>query len=176
GFSVIATGALPLSYQWQFYSTNLAGATDSTLTLTSVTTSQAGPYTVTVTNAAGATSSQPAVLTVNPLPTQVAALSYVTYNMKGNGATNFTTNGPQVQAIGHELSYLNPDVITFNEIPNGSLSDMTNLVTTYLPGYNLAISTSTDGFIRNGIASRFPIIFFKSYLHGSDLNPYGYTN
>src|SRR5207244_9703015 len=38
------------------------------------------------------------------------------------------------------------------------------------------ISTSTDGFIRNGIASRFPIIFFKSYLHGSDLNPYGYTN
>ncbi len=174
-FSVNATGTLPLGYQWQFNSTNLAGATDAALTLTSVTTNQGGPYAVTITNAAGSTSSQPAVLTVNPLPSQVPALSYVTYNMKGNGATNWTTNAPQVQAIGHELAYLSPDVITFNEIPNSFLSDMTNLVATFLPGYNLVIG-ATDGFIRDGIASRFPIPFFKSYLHSSDLAPYGYTN
>src|SRR5207244_12571559 len=83
---------------------------------------------------------------------------------------------PHVQAIGHELSYLNPDVITFNQIPNSFLSEMTNLVRTFLPGYNLVISTTTDGFIRNGIASRYPIPFAKSYLHSSDLDPYGYTN
>src|SRR5438034_2700301 len=96
--------------------------------------------------------------------------------MKGNGATNFTTNGPQLQAIGRELQYLNPDVITFNEIQHSSLSSMTNFVLTYLPGYNLRISPNTDGFIQNGIASRFPITFSRSHLYSADLAPYGYTN
>lgn len=175
-FTVGATGTSPLSYQWQFFNTNLPGATDSTLTLSSVTTNQAGPYTVLITNTVGTTSSVPATLTVTPLPALVPALSYVTYNMKGNGATNFTTNGPQLQAIGRELQYLNPDVITFNEIQHSSLSDMTNFALTYLPGYNLVISPSSDGFIQNGIASRFPITYFKSFLHSADLSPYGYTN
>src|SRR5207249_2434471 len=160
-FTVVADGTQPLGYQWKFFSTNLPGATDSTLILSSVTTNQSGPYTVMITNTVGSTSSAPATLTVNPLPSQVPALSYVTYNMKGNGATNFTTNGPQLQALGRELQYLNPDVITFNEIQHSSLSDMTNFVLTYLPGYNLVISPSSDNFIQDGIASRFPITYFK---------------
>jgi hypothetical protein len=45
-FSVLAAGRLPLSYQWQFDSVNLANATNSTLTLTSLTNSQTGSYCV----------------------------------------------------------------------------------------------------------------------------------
>jgi hypothetical protein len=53
-FSITALGPPQLSYQWQFFGTNLDSATASALTLPAVTTNQAGPYTVTITNAVGA--------------------------------------------------------------------------------------------------------------------------
>ncbi len=56
--------APPLAYQWQFFSTNLAGATSSCLTLIGVSTDQAGPYSVVVTNTCGAVTSAVATLTV----------------------------------------------------------------------------------------------------------------
>src|SRR5207249_3201687 len=65
-FSVVAGGSQPFSYQWRFYGTNLVGETNSALLLTRVTTNQAGPYDVAITNAYGFTNSQPAALTVNP--------------------------------------------------------------------------------------------------------------
>ena len=61
-FSVTATGAAPLSYQWQFNGVNRTGATDSTLVLPGVTTNQSGPYQVIVTNVAGAITSTVAAL------------------------------------------------------------------------------------------------------------------
>ncbi len=64
-FTVTASGAPPLSYQWQFNGTNQDGATASVFTLPGVTTNQAGEYTVTVTNAFGSTNSAAATLTVN---------------------------------------------------------------------------------------------------------------
>jgi hypothetical protein len=67
-FSVGAGGSPPLAYQWQFDTTNINEATNSSLTLTNVTYSEAGSYSVMVTNMAGATNSSNAVLTVNPPP------------------------------------------------------------------------------------------------------------
>ncbi len=64
-FNVAASGTLPLSYQWSCNTTNLAGATNTTLTLTNVQFSQAGSYAVLVTNAYGSVTSSNAVLTVN---------------------------------------------------------------------------------------------------------------
>lgn len=65
-FSVTATGALPLHYQW-YYSTNtvLIDATNSTLTLTNVQLTNAGRYSVTITNLYGTTNGVFAELTVN---------------------------------------------------------------------------------------------------------------
>jgi hypothetical protein len=67
-FSVSASGTLPLSYQWTFNTTNIAGATNNTLTLTNVQFSQAGTYAVVVSNLADAVLSSNATLTVNPPP------------------------------------------------------------------------------------------------------------
>jgi len=65
GFSVSASGSPPLAYQWFFDATNaLAGATNSALDLMNVQFSQSGAYSVIVTNAFGAVTSSPAVLTV----------------------------------------------------------------------------------------------------------------
>jgi endonuclease/exonuclease/phosphatase family metal-dependent hydrolase len=103
-------------------------------------------------------------------------LVLMTYNVKGNGATDWSTNAPQVQAIGRELMYLNPDIITFNEIPRTNMWQMTNWVTAFLPGYYLATNSIGDGFIQSCIASRFPILSSASHLHASNLDPFGYTN
>jgi endonuclease/exonuclease/phosphatase family metal-dependent hydrolase len=174
--AVTAAGSLPLGYQWRFNGTNLPGATDSILLLTDVTTNQGGSYAVSITNFLGSTNSLPAVLTINPAARQIPALTLMTYNLHGNGATNWSTNSPQIQAIGRELMYLQPDVVSFNEIPNGYNSDMTNLVATYLPGYSLVISTHTDNFIRSGVAARYPILAAISWLYRADLTPFGSTN
>jgi hypothetical protein len=63
-FSVDAGGTPPLSFQWRFKGTPIAGATSSNYTLTSITTNNAGAYTVVVSNAFGQVTSDAANLTV----------------------------------------------------------------------------------------------------------------
>lgn len=65
-FWVRAYGPGPLCYQWQFDGVPINGATNSFLLLSNVQLTDAGSYTVAVTNPGGSTSSQPAFLTVNP--------------------------------------------------------------------------------------------------------------
>jgi len=173
-FSVSASGTPPLNFQWQCNGTNLPGATSSNLTLTSVTFAQAGFYNCVVTNATGSTISDPVALSV--WSAAVPAFSYLTYNCHGNGLTNWSTSMWHVQAIGRQMQYLNPDIITFNEIPvtNNCTAQMADFVTAFRPGYYLATNSMDDGYIRSVILSRFPIIASVSHLHGSDLSPYGY--
>jgi Leucine-rich repeat (LRR) protein len=63
-FNVTATGFGALSHQWHFNGTNLTGATGTSLTVNSVQPTNAGNYTVVVTNTLGAATSAVAVLTV----------------------------------------------------------------------------------------------------------------
>jgi len=73
-FSVSATnGAQPYQWQWQKDGVSLLGATNSLLVLTNLQTTNAGTYTVVVTEASGDTlTSQPATLTVNPAGVSIA--------------------------------------------------------------------------------------------------------
>lgn len=63
-FTVTANGDGPLSYQWRFNRVAIPGATGASLTLSAVRASDAGSYTVVVSNGQGAVISQPAILTV----------------------------------------------------------------------------------------------------------------
>jgi endonuclease/exonuclease/phosphatase family metal-dependent hydrolase len=174
-FSVSVSGTPPLNFQWQCNGTNLPGAVSSNLTLTGVTFAQAGIYAVVVTNAVGSTLSDPVALSV--WCASAPAFSYLTYNVHGNGLTNWSTNMWHVQAIGRQMQYLNPDIITFNEIPvtNDCTAQMADFVSAFRPGYYLVTNSMDDGYIRSVILSRFPIVSSTSRLHGSDLTPYGYT-
>ena len=128
-----------------------------------------------VTNAAGSALSDPAALSV--WCAAPPAFSYLTYNVHGNGLTNWSTNMWHVQAIGRQMQYLNPDIITFNEIPvtNNCTAQMADFVAAFRPGYYLVTNSADDGYIHSVILSRFPIIASTSWLHGADLAPYGYT-
>lgn len=172
-FSVVAGGAAPLSCQWQSNNVAVPGATNYSLTLTDVTTDLSGDtFFVTITNAAGATNSQMATLTVNPLPPTNDTLTVMTYNVKGNGVADWSTNTAQTQAIGRQLIYLHPDIVTFNEIPHTNMWQMPNWMAAFLPGYYLATNSIGDGFIQSCIASRYPIPSSASHLHGTSLTSY----
>jgi hypothetical protein len=68
-FSVVATGSP--TFQWRKDGAPLSGATAATLTLSAVTSAQAGTYAVVATNAAGTATSTNATLTLNPTPAAV---------------------------------------------------------------------------------------------------------
>ena len=68
-FEVAAVSAAPMSYQWYWNGTNeLTGATNAALTLNDVQLTNAGEYSVTVSNLYGATVSSNALLNVLTLP------------------------------------------------------------------------------------------------------------
>ena len=93
-FSVDASGASPLSYQWVFNGTNvLGGETNSTLVLTSAQTNQAGTYRVEISNSLGSTNSRAATLAVNPGP--AATVGYITAVLRSDCA-NAPTPPPPV--------------------------------------------------------------------------------
>jgi hypothetical protein len=64
-FTVGAQGAEPITYQWRMNGTDIAGATNSSLTLTNVSIASAGEYDVIVTNPAGTVTSAKAELSIN---------------------------------------------------------------------------------------------------------------
>lgn len=67
-FSVTATGDAPLTYQWSKDEAEIPGATTSSLTFNPVQASDAGSYTVTVSNSVGSATSTAAVLDISGIP------------------------------------------------------------------------------------------------------------
>ena len=92
-FSVVASGTSPLSYQWQLGGMSINGATNSTLTLAYVQTTNAGFYSVVVTNLAGSTVSSNATLTVNLPGTCYPAPSGLVGWWPGEGNANDIAGG-----------------------------------------------------------------------------------
>jgi hypothetical protein len=77
-FTVGAAGEAPLNYQWQKETVPLAGATGSSLVLTNLQMTDAGNYSVIVTNVYGGTTSSNAYLTMNPAGVSLALYSGIT--------------------------------------------------------------------------------------------------
>jgi dienelactone hydrolase len=67
-FTVLATSAQPIAYQWRFNGTNLPAAINSSFTLTDVQPTSAGNYTVVVTDGITTLTSQAATLSVGERP------------------------------------------------------------------------------------------------------------
>jgi hypothetical protein len=110
-----------LSYQWLFNETNvIAGATNATLTLSNVQFTDAGNYSVIVTNAAGSTNSSNASLIVVFPPAVVRLVG------NNNATAGSTTVVPlQLVANGNEnalslsINY-NTNLLAFNSVVQGS--------------------------------------------------------
>ena len=92
-FLVTAAGSQPRSYQWRLNGANIAGATSSFYRRSSVQTTNAGSYSVIITNSFGSVTSAVAVLTLNfppaittqPLSQTVAAGTNVVFTVAATG-------------------------------------------------------------------------------------------
>ena len=109
---------------------------------------------------------------LTPSPNQT--VKWLGYNVWGAESTNWTTSNPQVQAIGRQLAYLAPDVVTLQEIPDSGMPQMPAIIATYLPGYFLATNNVSDGDKGNMVLSRWPIIRSRSHMGRSSLTNWGY--
>ncbi len=97
-FTVVASGADPLSYQWRKDGAAISEATNATFTITGAQASDAGTYSVVVSNTAGSVTSNGAELTIAALP-QITAQPQSQTRAPGGDA------GFSVTASGGGLSY-----------------------------------------------------------------------
>ena len=88
-FSVTPGGSSPFTYQWYFNGTNIAGATNSSLSLSNAQSTNAGSYNVVVSNIVGSVVSPGAQLTVIPPIqfTSAATLSSGAFKFSFTGTT-----------------------------------------------------------------------------------------
>ena len=92
-FYVGAGGSVPLTYQWTFAGTNLAGATASMLALSGAQPAQAGNYAAIVSNPSGSVTSAVATLTVLVPPAITAQPTNQTAVAGANAAFQVQANG-----------------------------------------------------------------------------------
>jgi hypothetical protein len=83
-FTVVATGAAPLKFQWRFNGTNLPGATTYSYARTNAQPADAGSYTVVVTNSQGSVTSSIATLSI-ALPPPPPPLLYEPFDYSNVG-------------------------------------------------------------------------------------------
>jgi len=104
-FSVAAAGTPPLGYQWRFNGINIAnnsqfsGAMNAMLTLAAAAVTNAGGYSVVVTNSSGSVTSAVASLTVSPAPACVPPPSGLVSWWPGDGNAQdiWSTNNGTLQ-------------------------------------------------------------------------------
>lgn len=108
--SIALTGAT-VTYQWKKDGVNISGATNSTLNLTNVSSSDAGNYTVDIIGGScGTFSSQVAVLTVQALPT--AAITTTTPTICQGGVATLTASGGTSYLWANGLGTVNTIFVT----------------------------------------------------------------
>jgi hypothetical protein len=91
-FRVEANGTQPLYYQWKHGTNNVPGGTNATLQLTNISFTDAGDYSVIVSNTLGSTTIPPATLQVVQTPLQLALDNTLPWTTAGNAAWFVVTN------------------------------------------------------------------------------------
>lgn len=164
-FTVTASGAQPMSFQWRKGTTPIAGATSSTYRIASVSKADEGSYSVVVSNSLGSVTSGPAVLTVeSPVPviTSSPRTKTVTLGLLGQFGVGVSGDGPmsfQWRRNGTPIPnsntnlYVIPAVIKADEgaysvevsNPFGSATSADAILTVQIPAGAMPVFTSQPG-------------------------------
>jgi len=147
-FSITATGTAPLNYQWWFNGTNLlAGATTNLLTLTNVQTTNAGNYSVVITNLAGGVTSAVASLTVL-VPVSITAQPTNLAVKQGSNAV-FSVTAAGTTPLAYQWWFNGTNRLTAST--NTSLT-VTNVQATNIGNYTVVVTNMVGG-VTSSVAS-----------------------
>ena len=168
-FSVSATGQQPFAYQWQFNGTNLDWATNNPLVLTNVLVSQAGTYSVVVSNIYGMAASSNATL-------NVAALTITTQPTNRGawlgGSAAFRVNVSGQSPLSFEWQCNGADVPG----PQTNLLTLTNLQAAQFGTYYVLVSNAYGSVISSNATLFLSQVAVWGNYYGETNLPPGLTN
>ncbi|HTB85104.1 MAG TPA: immunoglobulin domain-containing protein [Candidatus Sulfotelmatobacter sp.] len=140
-FNVVAAGSGTVTYQWQQGVVTLPGQTGSSLTLTNVTDSQAGNYSVIITSANGSITSSNASLTITHPPVFLTQPASVTVNQ--GSTVNFTVSMSGQSPFSYQWSSNGVPVTPFLPV-TGNHFTLNNVQGSFSANYSVEV-TNTDG-------------------------------
>lgn len=144
-FRALATGALPLSYQWQRDGTNILGATNVVLTITNAQPSHMGNYSLVASNAFGLATNGNMVLTVLP----VEIIQQPTNRTQSlGGSASFTVTAEGQGPLRYQWLHAGEPVLNAT---NATLT-LTNLQLTEAGPYSVIVSNQ-HGFELSQVAT-----------------------
>jgi hypothetical protein len=146
-FSVAASGTVPFSYQWNLNGAAKPGATASDLTISNVQPSDAGNYTVLVTNSAGAITSGIAILTVLG-PAEITGNPASQTNLVGTTG-NFSVSASGTAPLSYQWRFNDADIAG----ATGSSLTLANIQTTNGGNYTVFVTN-----IANGVTSSVAVL------------------
>ena len=157
-FSASAGGQSPLSYRWLFNGTNLAagvnvsGATSNILTLASITSANAGNYSVIVTNSHGSATSSVATLTVVSPPVFGIQPTNQTVAAGGNAVFSATVSG--APPLAYRWRQNGTNLVNGGNISGATTNALTlTAVTTANAGNYTLVVTNVYGSATSGVAT-----------------------
>ncbi len=173
-FTVSATGISAPTYQWLDNGTNILNATNASYTIPAAYASNAGPYSVVVSNAAGAVTSAPATLTVGNTAPTPPLVSDQTVNVGVTVNINDSATDPDVppQILTYTLlsapggATLDSNSGAFSWRPPVGAADTTNLITVVVTDNGSPNLSGTNSFniIVNPVTQ--PTVSTVSYAGG----------
>ena len=152
-FTVVATGTLPLRFQWRRNGEDITGATAASYTLDPTTAADSGArFSVVVTNSFGSVTSDEAMLTVTPAPAEVVG-RHVFYNNSFFDGRNPAANDADDGAIAADKRPLLPgqvgsflNMTGYSRGINGVMVDVAHLpASATITDANFTFATSKTG-------------------------------
>ena len=148
-FFVSGQGYAPLTYQWRFNGTNLAGANASNYTVLNVQSPNIGDYDVVVSDYSGSVTSSVATLTISGVPvspTITAQPQSLSVNPGNNAAFNVFATG--TAPLRYQWRFDNTDIGS----ATNSLFTRTNTQLTDLGNYSVVV-TNIAGSVTSAVAT-----------------------
>ena len=136
-FTVTAGGTAPLGYQWRFDGTDLSDANASVFVVNNVQFTNAGNYSVVVTNLIGGVTSSVAVLTVSNFPPVILAPPQ-SQTVNAGGNATFTVNAGGSQPLDYQWLFNGTNHIG----ANANLFTLNNVQATNTGNYSVLVANA----------------------------------